>query len=274
MSLGPFELTGGPFLTLYGALLVVTIITGLLLPGWLRPEGRAPRRTDTDHLAFLAGGASRLAETVTARLLETRQLVIENKKFVAAKPGGGSPIERSVLALYRPASWGRAARAVGGHAEELRARLVAEGLLMDGWATLQLRVWQTSPYFLLLAFGWTKLQIGEARGRPVGYLTILLVITAVFMLARFAALDRRTRGGQEVLAEARERSERLRRAPASGEADMAVALFGTAVLVGSGWEDFHRMRASDGSSSGDNGGGSSDGGGSGCGGGGCGGCGS
>jgi uncharacterized protein (TIGR04222 family) len=274
MSLGPFDLTGGPFLQLYGGLLVVTIIAGLVLARWLRPEGGAPRNIDVDHLAFLAGGRPRLAEAVTARLLETRQLAMDGKdKFAIGGSGGGTPVERSVLALPQPASWGAVARAIGRHADPIRERLVADGLLMDGWTALQLRFWQTLPYFLLLGFGWIKLEIGQARGRPVGYLTILLIVTAVFALIRFAALDRRTRAGREALAEARARSARLRRAPASGEAALAVALFGTVVLVGSDWGDFHRMRASDGGSGGDSGSSSSDGGG-GCGGGGCGGCGS
>jgi len=272
MSLGPFDLTGGPFLQLYGASLIVTLIAGMIIPRWLRPEGGAPRNTDTDHLAFLAGGAPRLAETVTARLLATKQLVMDGKKFLAGGLGAGTPVERSVLALPQPADWGQIAGAVERHADPIRERLIADGQLMDGWTALQLRFWQTSPYFLLLAFGFTKLQIGEARGKPVGYLTALLVLTAVLALIRFALLDRRTRAGREVLGEARLRSDRLRRAPAGGEAGLAVALFGTTVLVGSEWNDFHRMRTSDGGgSSGDSG--SSGGDGGGCGGGGCGGCG-
>jgi len=275
MSLGPFDLPGGPFLQLYGVLLVLTLAAGFFLPRWLRPEGSTPRNLDTDRLAVLSGGGPRLAETVTARLLASRQLAIDGQKFVAGTLGGGSPAERSVLALPQPADWGAVARAVGRHADEIRERLVADGLLLDGWTALQLRFWSTSPYLLLLAFGWIKLQIGEARGRPVGFLTMLLIVTAVLAVIRFASVDRRTRAGQDVLAETRARSDRLRRAPAGGETDLAVALFGTVVLVGSDWGDFHRMRASDNGSSSDSGSSSSsDGGGSGCGGGGCGGCGS
>ncbi|WP_404339723.1 TIGR04222 domain-containing membrane protein [Sphingomonas sp. MMS12-HWE2-04] len=272
MSLGPFDLPGGPFLLLYGALLVCTVILGLLIPHWLRPEGRAPRRPDTEHLAFLAGGTSRLADAVTARLLATRQLAIDGKdKFATGGLGGSTPAERSVLALPQPADWGAIARAIGRHADPIRERLIADGLLMDGWSALKLRLWQVTPYLLLLAFGWTKLQIGEARGKPVGFLTLLLVLTAVFAVIRLAALDRKTRAGRELLTEARTRSERLRRAPASGEIDLGVALFGTAVLVGSDWGAFHRMRTPDSGSSSDSSS-SSDGGGGGCGGGGCGGC--
>ena len=244
MSLGPFDLTGGPFLQLYGALLVLTIISGLLIPRWLRSDGQVSRHSDADDLAFLAGGAPRLAETVTARLLATKRLVTDGKKFLSAGLGGTTKAERSVLALPQPTNWRAILHTVASHVDPIRERLIAGGLWMDRSAALQLRLWQTLPYLLLLAFGWTKLQIGVARERPVGYLTALLVITAILALIRFALLDRRTRAGQEVLAEARERSERLRRAPAEGEAALAVALFGTTVLVGSAWGDFHRMRTS------------------------------
>lgn len=275
MSLGPFDLTGGPFLILYGGLLILTIIAGFTIPRWLRPEGRTPRRIDTEDLAWLAGGGTRLAETVAARLLSTRQLAMAGKnKFTPSQIGGGTPVERSVLALPDEASWDRVAGAVGKHGERIRERLIDAGLLMDGWNALQMRVFQTLPYLLLLGFGYTKLLIGEAREKPVGYLTALLVVTAILALIRFAALDRRTRAGQEALAEARVRSERLRRAPAGGETDLAVALFGTVVLVGSDWGGFHQMRAASSSSDGGSGGSGCGSGGGGCGGGGCGGCGS
>lgn len=275
--MSPFDLTGGPFLQLYGGLLIVTILAGFLIPRWIRPEGRTPRRIDTDDLAYLAGGGTRFAETVATRLLSTNQLAMDGKnKFTPSHLGNGTPVERSVLALPDGASWGRVEGAVGKHAGKVRERLIAGDLLMGAGEALQMRFFQTLPYLLLIGFGYTKLLIGEARGKPVGFLTMFLIVTAIFAFIRFAALDRRTRAAHEVLAEARERSERIRRAPAGGETDLAVALFGTTVLVGSDWGAFHQMRAA--SSGGDSGtsssgGGDGGGGGSGCGGGGCGGCG-
>ena len=97
---------------------------------------------------------------------------------------------------------------------------------MSGWEWLQLRFFQTLPYFLLLGFGYTKLLIGESRGRPVGYLTMFLILTAILAFIRFAALDRRTRAGQEVLAEARDRHR-----------DEARAISGCRVLVVRGARD-------------------------------------
>lgn len=273
--MSPFDLTGGPFLQLYAGLLIVTILAGYLIPRWLRPEGRTPRRIDTDDLAYLAGGSTRFAEAVATRLLSTNQLAMDGKsKFTPSHLGNGTPVERSILALPDGASWSRVEGAVGKHAGKIRERLIAGDLLMGTGEALQMRFFQTLPYLLLIGFGYTKLLIGEARGKPVGFLTMFLIVTAIFAVIRFATLDRRTRAGQEVLAEARDRSERLRRAPAGGETDLAVALFGTAVLVGSDWGAFHQMRASTSSDSGSSGGGDS-GGGGGCGGGGggCGGCG-
>jgi len=271
MSLAPFDLTGGPFLTLYGVLLVATIVAGFIIPRWLRPEGRTARVTDSDQLAFLAGGAMRFADTVVARLLASRALGLAGGKnfYSMDRNAGRTAAERSVLTLPAPIGWPAIASALKSYAEPVESRLVADGLVMDRGLTWQMRFWQTLPYLLLLIFGAIKWEIGTLRDRPVGYLTALLVVTALFAIIRLAAVDRRTRGGLEALTQARARSERLRRAPTANETDLAVALFGTAVLVGSGWSEFHQMRTT---SSGDSGSSGGDGG-SGCGGGGCGGCG-
>ena len=282
MSIGPFDLTGGPFLELYAILFGITIVAGFIIPRWLRPDGYAGQVTDTGELAYLAGGATRFADAVVARLLAARSLVMIGKKGFHAqtREAGRTAAERSVLALPGELSWPEIARSLKPHAEPIGYRLIADGLMMDAGLTLQMRFWQTLPYFLLLAFGAIKLMVGEMRDRPVGYLTGFLILTAILALIRWFAVDRRTQGGHAVLDDARSSAARLKRAPTTTETDLAVALFGTAVLVGSGWSDFHELRtasaAGGGTSGGDGGGGgcSGGGGGGGCGGGGCGGCGS
>jgi uncharacterized protein (TIGR04222 family) len=273
----PFNLTGGPFLQLYGVLFVLTIVAGLVIPRWLRPEGGSPHGVDADQLAWLAGGSARYGDTVVSRLLTSGalQMAGTDEFRPQARDAGRTPAERSVLALPAPSRWKDVTRALTPYSEPIRERLVTNGLLMESGTVWAMRFWQTTPYLLLLVFGAVKWDIGVERGRPVGFLTLFLVVTAIFALIRFATVDRKTRAGQEALATARSNSDRLKRAPTVSETDMAVALFGTVVLAGSGWEDFHRLRtpSSDGSTS------SSDSGGSGCGGGGgggggCGGCGS
>lgn len=273
MSLGPFDLTGGPFLELYCVLFVLAFMAGLVIPRWLRPEGREGHvPTDPDDLALLTGGVTRHSEAVTARLLSRGALDLGaggffNKRDVRAGQGNA---DAAVLALPQPIKWSAIDRALKPHAEPVRRRLEWNGMLMDGGTAWQLRFWQTSPYLLLLAFGAIKLMVGIEREKPVGILTVLMIATAIFALIRFLVLDRRTRAGKAALAAAQRRADRLQKAPTNDEIPLAVALFGTAVLAGSAFAAFHTMRAA---SSGDGGGGGDGGGDGGCGGGGCGGCG-
>jgi uncharacterized protein (TIGR04222 family) len=270
--MSPFDLTGGPFLQLYLVLFALTDIAGFIIPRWLRPEGGTPRSVSVDELAFLAGGRPRFAEALVARLLSRGALSITGgNRFAPEREAGGTAAERSVLALTPAAPFNLIERTLRPHGEAVEARLIGSGLLMDGGTLWQMRFWQTLPYLLLFGFGAIKLDVGLSRDKPVGFLTALLIATAIFALIRFIAVDRKTRGGREALADARTRSDRLRRAPETGETDMAVALFGTAVLAGSSWAPFHQMRSA--SSSGDSGSSSSSSDGGCGGGGGCGGCG-
>jgi uncharacterized protein (TIGR04222 family) len=271
MSLGPFDLTGPAFLLLYLFLLAITVAIGVAVPHRLRPEGRRQRLRDVDQLAFLAGGRRRFADALVSRLLSARALIMTGKDAFAARAGAtaGSTAERSLLALPEPISWRVLREAAYARTGPIEEKLIASGLIASPAETANIRFWTLLPYALLLAFGATKWVIGEARERPVGFLTALLLLTALFALVRWLTLDRRTAAGRRALALARDGERRLKMAPTRDEVGLAVALFGTAVLVGSAWSGFHRLR-----SVGDSGGiGGGGGGGSGCGGGGGGGCG-
>ncbi|MHA4837849.1 TIGR04222 domain-containing membrane protein [Sphingopyxis sp. MSC1_008] len=128
-----------------------------------------------------------------------------------------------------------------------------------------IRICQTVPYMLLIAFGVSRWRYGNALDHPTGFLTALLILTVALALTRWLTGERRTRGGIAAVEEAQTRAQRLRLAPTVGEFPLAVALFGTVVLAGSSWNEFHQMRTDSNNSN--------DGGGCGGGGGGCGGCG-
>lgn len=271
-GLGPFDLNGQQFLVLYLVLAVVTVIIGAAIPRWLKPEGRDGPLTDADQAAYLAGGDARLAEAVVARLLDARAATLVDKELVIREAQAGrTRTELAVLRLSSPAPWTAVSGALHEPAKAIRARLEERGLLIPPGEVSQIRLYQTMPYLLLMFFGALKVAIGLSRDKPVSILVVLLICTAIGALARFSVIDRSTRAGKRALDEALEREGRLKLAPASGETGMAVALFGTSVLVGSDLWDFHRMRAAASSGGGDSG--SSDSG-SGCGGGGggCGGC--
>jgi uncharacterized protein (TIGR04222 family) len=273
MSLGPFDLAGGPFLILYLLLFAVTVAIGLAVPRRLRPEGRRQKVTDVDQLAYLAGGKRRFADALVSRLLAARALLMSGKEFGIGAPGAAlSQAERSVIALPAPIRWRDIKDILIPYAEPLERRMVEAGLLTSRAEAANIRFWTMLPYAMLLMFGATKWVIGDLRERPVGFLTALLVFTAAFAIVRWVTLDRRTEAGRKALDIAMESSLRLRQAPTTPEVGLAVALFGTAVLAGSGWSDFHRLRSA-GDSGGSCGGGGGDGGGGGGCGGGCGGCG-
>jgi len=274
MSLGPFDWTGGPFLILYLVLLVTVVIAGVMIPAWQLPEGRRQKVSDPDQLALLAGGRARLADSVVARLLAGRALVMNGKdKLDVRMRNGSSAAENSVLALTSPLDWTRIERTLRPTADSLNDRLQRVGLMLTSSERANLRYWALLPYLTLLMFGATKWFIGEARDRPIGFLTVLLIVTAILALIRALTIPKLTYAGTAALGDAREEADRIRRAPLAGEVGLAVALFGTGVLVGSEFGAFHTMRAASGGDSGASGGDSGGGDGGGCGGGGCGGCG-
>lgn len=274
MSLGPFDWTGGPFLTLYIVLLVIVVIAGIVIPLRLLPEGRSQKVRDPDQLAYLAGGRTRFADGIVARLLAGRALAMNGRnKLDVLMRNGTTPAENSVLALAPPLDWARIERTLRPAADTLLEKLQNAGLMLTRGERGNLRYWALLPYLTLLIFGATKWFIGDARERPVGYLTILLIVTAVLALIRAFSIPKLTQAGREALSDARDEASRVRRAPLAPEMGLAVALFGTGVLAGSEFDAFHKMRAASGDG-GSSGGGDGGGDGGGCGGGGCGGCGS
>lgn len=275
-GLGPFDLHGPEFLTLYCELALIALIAALVIPRYLRPDGQRGRRPDEAEIALLAGGRDRFAETVTVGLLAKGAATVRSSGKVAIRDprGGETMAERRVAALTSPAGWQDIHRALAGPAETAERQLEAKGLWMDRSAVRQMRLIQTAPLALLFLFGMAKWIIGTLRDRPVGILTALLIVTAIVAILRFAVIDRRTRAGKAALADARLEAERLRRAAPTDETPLAVALFGTTVLTGSWLSDFHRMRAASGSGGDTSSSSGCSGGGGGCGGGGCGGCGS
>lgn len=270
--LGPFDMTGGPFLILYGALLAAALVATVVIGARLRPEGRDQRLTDADLLARLAGGRDRFVDATVAGLFGRGALKMVGKDSFAAatRDGPFTTAERSVLALPAPIRWSAISATLKGYAEPVERKLTQMGLLMTGEERGNLRFWRTLPLLMLFVFGATKWLIGDARERPIGFLTILLIVTAVFALMAWFGGDKRTKAGREAVARAAEQAERLRRAPTAPELGLAVAIFGTTVLAGSAWEDYHQLRSSDGGGSSSS---ASDGGDGGGGGGGCGGCG-
>lgn len=263
--------TGTDFLLFYGGLLAAAVVASLWIPGWLREEGRFSGAVDTEETAYLAGGPQRLAQAAVAELYAAGALSPggTGKLAVALRDVPASEAGKAILRSGGTFDLRAAIAAIDMRSRQLEQQLIAKGLLIDKGGRLALNFLSILPLLTLLALGWYRRQAGEALGEPTGFLTGLMILALVLALVRFATLSPLTRAGEDLLARMREKSARLRSAPMAGEAGIAVALFGTGVLVGTPFEAVHAMRQT----SGDSGGSSDSSSDSGCGGGGCGGCG-
>lgn len=163
-----------------------------------------------------------------------------------------------------------ATQALALHADRLAARLQRAGLLLRPEERTRLRWLAVAPFAVLLMIGLYRQRAGSVLGEPTEYLLGLMALTLVLAIIRFARFDPRTAAGIALVKELRSRNARLARAPRAEEAALAVALFGTGVLVGTPWEPVHALRQQSGDGGGGVEGGSDGGSGDG---GGCGGCG-
>jgi uncharacterized protein (TIGR04222 family) len=261
--------TGSDFLLFYSALLAAATAAAWWLPAHLREAGRRGESQDLESVALLAGGRERLAESLLADLYVRGGLAMADKgRLTVAQPRiEASPAGRMLLASAAPISLADAKRLVAIHAERAAVRLRRSGLLLRAEDYARLRWFSVAPFGMLLMIGAYRQRAGSAVGEPTEFLVMLMMLTLVLAIIRFVSSDARTAAGIAAVRQMREQNGRFTRAPRAEEVGMAVALFGTGVLVGTPWEPVHAMKQKDSDSGGDA---SSDGG-SGCGG--CGGCG-
>jgi uncharacterized protein (TIGR04222 family) len=300
----PLDLTGPSFLALFAALATGSIVAGVVLRRMVQPEGESllpGEDLEPLELALLADDgrlrctAAGLAVLAVARHLPAaidRQREPPEFSLVASPPAGSPPVLRALHARLAALGKGTLPEAVKAAVavarDEFEPPLVARGLLVGPWWTSAAPWMILLPAAATLAIGISKIAVGVSRGKPVGFLVFGCLALAVIGLLGLARKPRRTRRGDAVMDEARERFRESgqREDWLDGKRDsasvlpLAVALLGTATLSGTGHAyleptlNRHRFGGGDGggggcSSSGD--GGCSSSGGGGCGG--CGGCG-
>jgi uncharacterized protein (TIGR04222 family) len=288
-ELNPFNLVGADFLYFLIPLMLAAVCAGRVI----RSSMRKPDPEPGDHAiglnweqaAYLAGGYPRLTTAALARLVGSGAArVSADRKWVEVAgpmPDDLTPVERAAwgqLPVYNtPAQLKPVLDAVEARFATQAANLEAEGFAIPKSRQVGIVFAALVPLLLVVLFlGVPRLLMGVSGGKSVGYLIATLLIGGfVGAVVSVAGNWRVTRRGENLLTWMRSQHAGLK-APASGSstgsAGLAVALFGTAVLVGFGLEElkawFPRQTSGSGCGSGC---GSGDGGG-GCGGG-CGGCG-
>lgn len=300
-----FHLAAREFLQLYvlclaGALAAALACRSLLRLPWSR-NWRAPELGPYD-VAYLGGGPRRAVAAALARLQGLGMLEIAgfSARDVAAgrpatlargadaRPGAVHPLEKALLKEVPIAldAWEKLVQLAPLHV--VRDRLERAGLVLDPGSAFLPRWLPVFLFFALGSVGVMRIVVGISRGRPVGFLVLLVIATALLGLL-FARAPFRSRRGDALLKELRGRHGRRSFSGAgAAELPLAVGLWGAGMLPDELKLAMQRGRGSCGGDAGafgfcaDGGGGGEagaggdgggGGGGGGCGGGGCGGCG-
>ncbi|HJZ58504.1 MAG TPA: TIGR04222 domain-containing membrane protein [Gemmataceae bacterium] len=292
-GLNPFNLVGTDFLYFLIPVMLAAVCVGRLIRSNMRSPDPEPGDEDLEftweQAAYLAGGYPRLTTAAIARLVESgaAELSASGTRVVPTSlPGAGpglTPVETAVLNALPV---GNTAADLKPLQEALEAKFSVDAARLETKGFTLPMAWQYAigataviPHLLvILCLGLPRLMMGMSSGKPVGYLGATLIIGGLMGLVMvLAGSTRLSRRGEAVLANLRAKHANLKAGDdrSAGNAGLAVALFGTAVLAGLGMAtlgSWFPRQTGEGSSSGCGSGcGSGDGGG-GCGGG-CGGCG-
>jgi uncharacterized protein (TIGR04222 family) len=267
MTWNPFDWTAEPFLALYLTIAVIIFLLGFSVRAAIGPPAQAARQLSVLELAYLAGGARRLGDTILLSLTSG------NGATIAPKGDKITVTDQTPLATFmdRPAplpfqpnmTRQQFQTVVKPIVERVQGRLQQFGYYPSEEQMASFRMTVLPFVALLLTFGIIKAFVGAERHHPVGILVVLLIFTtfAGIVLARYPM---RTRAGKDILQTYQASHARASRAPLDHELLLAVALSGAVVLSGTAYASVYA--ASKMMSSGGDGGSGCGGGGGGCGG--------
>ncbi|WP_293063633.1 MULTISPECIES: TIGR04222 domain-containing membrane protein [unclassified Moorena] len=284
-SPNPLNFTGPLFLRFYLLLVSAAVVLAYGLRWYLRQPASAPYgksvSLDAYETGYLVGGQQRAVDTAIVNLVQSGHLkpVPEYRGLELVNPlvYKNDPLE---FKIDNGARTGKTItpirRAARSATNQIRDRLIDLNLLLTEDQGKLAQQYPALPIFAVLLLGITKIIVGISRDKPVGFLIILCVMTAIIGWRFLVVPVNRSRYGDSVLGNLRATHGMLRNPKDKSQLALAFALFGTTVLNQYGLEDLLKVfnpPSHSGNSGGFGGGGCGGGGGGGGCGGGCGGCG-
>lgn len=202
----PWGVSGPEFIRLYLVGLAVAALFALLVRLFVRSGGRRSGQgagaislpPTSNEVAYLAGGSARVAEAAVARLIGAGLLHPSRGGSVSAVgDAGGTGVadavdrtvltdvtrfgHRSIRVLVDRTRRSDAVREVG-------VGLADKGLLVDG-SSARGRAWiGVLPIVVLFAAGVVRWANGLSEDRPVGWLSLLLVLTLLVLWLAWSML--------------------------------------------------------------------------------------
>lgn len=202
-----FSVNGSRFLLFYTGLIIALGLAYLAMRAVV--IGRAVRR-------------ARKAQQEHPELLPLDELTPDRAGYLQDGPRRA----RAAALLTRRARLRRGEAGAARTAEAPGAILASRGLIISPAAHASLRVWALALFGGLLCAGVARVVVGIARDRPIGLLSLLVILVAGLLVAAVRPSVLRTAAGEEV-------AHRLTRRYQSGEGDVSPAM-GYALL---GWAE-------------------------------------
>jgi uncharacterized protein (TIGR04222 family) len=297
--MNPLDWSGEQFLSAYIPFLGVLLLAAKAWQYSLNQPSEEPRQGELEldpYQVAVLGQREAGVRAAVAALVHAGALRMEGGalKVAGPPPARLMPFERAVYdAVAGPVGTvSELCKVLESRLDGMEEGLRNRGLLMTPEVAERYREYPRWLFFGVgFGLGLMKLVVGMSRARPVGFLLVVFLVATMLGFALLGSAPRRTKRGDKALAKLRQDNTALRTtasadgawgAMSTGNVAMAVALFGTGMLVTSGMGDLREYLVPPGSGGsgdvgfsdsggGDSGGGDS--GGSSCGGGGCGGCG-
>jgi uncharacterized protein (TIGR04222 family) len=298
----PLNFNGPDFLLFYICLASLSVLLGCAVRHFFQKSYRRLSEDaiaiDTYEAAYLANKDQQTIETAVLSLVKRGHLrpqpTTRTLEIIESLPDNSHPLERAIEEQIRRSKEFihlRGSASVESQLTSIRARIRSLDLLFKFNIERSLLIQRLSalPIFIVLLLGIAKIGVGWWRGKPVEFLVIFCIWTAII---GYCFLDtplgsqyqHRSPYGDRILAHLKGQNQHLNR-PSDNPQELAFALFGIVVLSENALQGLRRVfsppppprvvstqpsRST--SSSSDGGGGGGGCGGGGCGGG-CGGCG-
>lgn len=258
------NMPGPQFLLLYPCLLAGAVAMTVMLRWVSRSPSEGPDleilNLDPYEVAYLMGGEDSAVDTALASLVQRGAVTVNpaartiHAESTMTLPRGLHPLERAVAPDPVAKEFGRtiatARQAAKPALEAIRIRLNMLGLLMNHEPVWGAPLLRTLPILAVLLLGLAKIQVGLSRDKPITFLIGLCLVTMLIEIGFVFVRPHQSRWGDHVLKRLRRQNAALQLTGSRRAADlmghdlaMAVALFGTGILVGGPLNDLRAALA-------------------------------
>ncbi|MAT71905.1 MAG: hypothetical protein CMJ58_20570 [Planctomycetaceae bacterium] len=202
----PLDMRGPPFLALYAGLVLCAAVAALALRLILRggDEAAALPELDAYEAAVLAGGERRacqiaLAELALAGAIKECDVSERTVMTVKPEPPGAHPLVQKIYRAIEARGMATPIEAIAAGAPEaarIGARLEDAGLVPNAGAAWAARIVPALVAASPLALGVMKIFVGLDRHKPVLFLVLMCVATAVLAVLFMRPVMRTRRGAR------------------------------------------------------------------------------